>query len=284
MKNFFLIIPLLISSVAMKAQSLAVNGTGASADASAILDVQSTTKGLLAPKMTAAQRAAISSPATGLVVFQTDGTSGFYYNAGSAGSPSWIQLLPANGNGSGLTNLNAGSITSGTVAAERLGSGSASATTFLRGDNTWTSVSLTAENVYGTGANPTAIPIFTSSSALASASVFYVNPSASNASTSLGATSFTVLPSALTPSFSFSSFNSNAITWTLYTGVNNNGTYSVVSSFGSCTTSGWTSGLPTTCSFTSSSVIPAGSLITLVTSSLSSVPTSNAVWKTYSAQ
>lgn len=129
MKNLSLIIPLLIFSVAIRAQSLAVNGTGASADASAILDVQSTTKGLLAPKMTAAQRAAISSPATGLVVFQTDGTTGFYYNAGSAGSPSWIQLLPANGNGSGLTNLNAGNISSGTVAAANGGTGQTSYTT-----------------------------------------------------------------------------------------------------------------------------------------------------------
>jgi len=45
--------------------------------------------------MTAAQLAAISSPATGLVVFQTDGTAGFYYNAGTSGSPNWVQLLPA---------------------------------------------------------------------------------------------------------------------------------------------------------------------------------------------
>lgn len=47
--------------------------------ASALLDVSSTTKGLLTPRMTQAQRNAIPSPAPGLLVFQTDGTAGFYY-------------------------------------------------------------------------------------------------------------------------------------------------------------------------------------------------------------
>lgn len=50
---------------------------------SAALDVSSVTGGLLIPAMTQAQRDAISSPATGLLVFQTNGTSGFYYYTGS---------------------------------------------------------------------------------------------------------------------------------------------------------------------------------------------------------
>ena len=53
-------------------------GTAAPA-ASAQLDVTSTTKGFLPPRMTAAQRSAIASPAEGLLVFQTDGTKGYYY-------------------------------------------------------------------------------------------------------------------------------------------------------------------------------------------------------------
>jgi hypothetical protein len=59
---------------------------------SAILDVSSTTKGLLPPRMTHAQLLAISNPANGLIVFCTDcGTNGSgalaIFMAGS-----WLQL------------------------------------------------------------------------------------------------------------------------------------------------------------------------------------------------
>jgi hypothetical protein len=47
-------------------------------NASAALDVTSTTKGLLTPRMTSVQRLAISNPADGLVVYQTDNTPNFY--------------------------------------------------------------------------------------------------------------------------------------------------------------------------------------------------------------
>lgn len=46
-------------------------GIGATANASALLDVQSTTKGFRLPNMTTAQKNAISSPAAGLMVFDT---------------------------------------------------------------------------------------------------------------------------------------------------------------------------------------------------------------------
>ena len=61
-------------------------------DASAKLEVFSTTKGLLIPRMTSAQRAAITLPANGLMVFQTDGVSGFYLNTGAAASPVWTRV------------------------------------------------------------------------------------------------------------------------------------------------------------------------------------------------
>ena len=61
-------------------------------DASAKLDVTSTTKGLLAPRMTSAQRAAITLPANGLLVYQTDGVSGFYVNTGTSATPVWSRV------------------------------------------------------------------------------------------------------------------------------------------------------------------------------------------------
>ena len=49
-------------------------------DASSALDVTSTTKGFLMPRMTTAQRTAIATPATGLQVYDTDTNSQWYYN------------------------------------------------------------------------------------------------------------------------------------------------------------------------------------------------------------
>lgn len=61
-------------------------------DSSAVLDVTATDKGLLIPRMTLAQRSAIASPATGLLLFQTDNSPGFYFNLGSSTSPTWRSL------------------------------------------------------------------------------------------------------------------------------------------------------------------------------------------------
>jgi hypothetical protein len=46
--------------------SAGINNTGSSPAASAMLDVSSTTKGMLIPQMTAAQIGAIANPANGL--------------------------------------------------------------------------------------------------------------------------------------------------------------------------------------------------------------------------
>lgn len=48
-------------------------------DQSAILDLSSTNKGLLMPRVTLQQRSSIQNPANGLIVYQTDMISGFYY-------------------------------------------------------------------------------------------------------------------------------------------------------------------------------------------------------------
>lgn len=71
-----------------QAQNVGINADNSTPHASAMLDVKSTDKGVLVPRMTAAQRALIASPATGLLVYQTDGTDGFYFYNGTA----WVSL------------------------------------------------------------------------------------------------------------------------------------------------------------------------------------------------
>ena len=53
-------------------------------DPSAALDITSTTAGFLMPRMTETQRDDINPAATGLMIYQTDGTAGFYYYNGSS--------------------------------------------------------------------------------------------------------------------------------------------------------------------------------------------------------
>ncbi len=87
MKKTFLLFTLLTAIVYSYAQ-VAINLTGSGPDASAILDVSSTTKGVLFPRMTTSQRLAISSPATGLLVFD-ETENHYYYYDGSA----WVRFF-----------------------------------------------------------------------------------------------------------------------------------------------------------------------------------------------
>ncbi|OFY82686.1 MAG: hypothetical protein A3F72_02400, partial [Bacteroidetes bacterium RIFCSPLOWO2_12_FULL_35_15] len=78
-------------------------GIGTSSpEASSLLDLTSTTKGFLVPRMTLANKTAIASPATGLIIYQTDGTAGFYYNSGTPAIPNWT-LVSSGGSGWLLT-------------------------------------------------------------------------------------------------------------------------------------------------------------------------------------
>lgn len=79
----------------------------ASPSASSIVDIVSTTKGFLPPRMTTAQRDAISTPAEGLMIFDTDqnepsvynGSSWVYLSSGSSGETNTASNL-----GGGLAN------------------------------------------------------------------------------------------------------------------------------------------------------------------------------------
>lgn len=81
-------------------QNIAVNSTGNNPDGSAMLDVASTNKGLLIPRISLSSltdAATIATPAHSLLVYNTNaalsGGIGFYYNSGTTGSPTWTKLL-----------------------------------------------------------------------------------------------------------------------------------------------------------------------------------------------
>jgi hypothetical protein len=74
---------LLFSAIFTQAQ-VGIGVATANIDASAQLEVKSTTKGFLPPRMLASEKAAIATPAAGLLVYQTDAPVGLYYYTGSA--------------------------------------------------------------------------------------------------------------------------------------------------------------------------------------------------------
>lgn len=92
MKKLVLFVTFLFLTFSLFAQNVAITDDSEySADGSAMLDVKSTTKGFLPPRV--ASTGDVSSPATGLLVYQTGATAGYYYYNGS----SWIQIGSASG-------------------------------------------------------------------------------------------------------------------------------------------------------------------------------------------
>jgi len=78
----------LLTAIHGYAQNIGLNGDGTTPDPFAVLDVKSTTKGLLIPRLSFAERNAIEWPATSLMIYQTDNSPGFYYYTGA----SWIPI------------------------------------------------------------------------------------------------------------------------------------------------------------------------------------------------
>ncbi len=91
LKQLFIAL-LLLASVQVFAQNVGVNADGSVPDNSAMLDVKSISRGILIPRMLQSERLAIVNPAKGLLVYQTDGVDGFYFNKGTPSTPNWILL------------------------------------------------------------------------------------------------------------------------------------------------------------------------------------------------
>ena len=94
MKKIFLLFFITLSFFSSFAQNVAINADGSLPNSSAILDVSSTTKGFLPPRMTLSQRNLINQPATGIIIYQTDNVTGLYCNMGTAAVPDWQLIGP----------------------------------------------------------------------------------------------------------------------------------------------------------------------------------------------
>ncbi|GAB2960099.1 hypothetical protein GCM10027048_29490 [Hymenobacter coalescens] len=89
---------LLLAAAPLRAQSVGIGTT--TPDSKAALDISSTDKGLLIPRLTQDQRTAMTGVPTGLMVFQTDGAQpGFWYYFGGQ----WLNL-PNSTSGDNLGN------------------------------------------------------------------------------------------------------------------------------------------------------------------------------------
>jgi hypothetical protein len=89
-----------IASFTNSTERMRITGDGSvgigttSPNASALLDVSSTTKGFLPPRMTGAQAEAIATPAAGLMVYSTDGSGTTITSLGWWGynGTTWVKL------------------------------------------------------------------------------------------------------------------------------------------------------------------------------------------------
>lgn len=86
-----------IVSTSATAKTLTIATPNISTSADAVIKLDSTSKGFLMPRMTLAQREALSSPSVGLLVYQTDTTEGVYQYT----SVGWT-LIGSGGGGGGV--------------------------------------------------------------------------------------------------------------------------------------------------------------------------------------
>jgi hypothetical protein len=91
MKSQLLVMLLVLAAVAEVQAQSKVGSNPTTLDASAAFEIESTNKGFLPPRMTTTQRNAISSPATGLVIFNTT-TGTLQTNTGTPAAAVWSTI------------------------------------------------------------------------------------------------------------------------------------------------------------------------------------------------
>ncbi|MEM8888607.1 MAG: tail fiber domain-containing protein [Bacteroidota bacterium] len=184
MKHLSLILIFMGLSMALFAQSVGINSDGSPPDASAILDVKSSTKGVLVPRLTAVERQAIRNPTRGLMVYDTDSLNFMYHNGRS-----WLAIKDDLGDHQATENIQLGShYLSGDGDNEgifvggngQVGIGTQNPNHVLDlGANTGRKLALyqdpTGDNFYGLGANYNNVQIFAGSTNANDAADMVVN-------------------------------------------------------------------------------------------------------------
>lgn len=97
-KHFFSIL-LLIIPLLSYSQAVGINVDGASPDASAILDIASSEKGILIPRLLTVERTAVVSPAEGLLVYDINDAAFYYFTSSNwkkIGSDAVLDMISDN--------------------------------------------------------------------------------------------------------------------------------------------------------------------------------------------
>jgi hypothetical protein len=191
--------------------------------ASAKLDITSVDKGFLPPRMTSSQRDAIPSPAAGLMVYQTDGTSGLYYYNGAA----WIYIINSTTNVVSVVNGGTGTTTATGTGSVVLNTSPSLITPAL---GTPSSATLT---------NASGLPIASGVSGLGTGvASFLATPTSSNLASAIsdetgsGALVFGTSPSLITPTLGVASGTSLALTGTTVSNSTSTGALTVAGGVG----------------------------------------------------
>ncbi len=118
MKSLIFISLIFLSSLFTYSQSVGINEDGSVPDPSALLDIKSSSKGMLIPRMTSAERTGILNPGEGLLVYDNETASFWFYKAAG-----WTELVAGGGSGTNywdtdgnhIYNNNAGGVGIGTA-------------------------------------------------------------------------------------------------------------------------------------------------------------------------